>query len=151
MKTCKLNWLQNWMPPGFLKINKMAARKTTAKKIDWLNIAAIGAVVVALLFIVKRVAENIKAKKAIQQQPGETPGVPSVPGNTGVNPVNMGLNLRNGSRGQEVSILQTLLNGDGANPPLVVDGIFGAKTEAALFKIKGVKEIRLKDYTSTKK
>lgn len=130
----------------------MAVRKTTAKKIDWLNIAAIGAVVIALLFIVKRVAENIKARKAIiQQQPGETPGVPGVPGNTGINPVNMGLNLRNGSRGQEVSILQTLLNGDGANPPLVVDGIFGAKTEAALFKIKGVKEIRLKDYTSTKK
>lgn len=125
----------------------MATRKTTAKKIDWLNVAAIAATIIAALFIIKKVVENIRLKRL--QKEVETTPIPG--GNTGTNPVNMGLLLKNGSRGQEVGILQSLLNGDGANPPLVEDLIFGAKTEAALFKIKGVKEIRLKDYTSTKK
>ncbi len=40
--------------------------------------------------------------------------------------------LQRGSTGPAVSVLQQRLNEEGATPPLEVDGIFGAKTEAAV-------------------
>jgi hypothetical protein len=40
--------------------------------------------------------------------------------------------LQRGSSGPSVAALQQRLNEKGANPPLEVDGIFGAKTEAAV-------------------
>jgi peptidoglycan hydrolase-like protein with peptidoglycan-binding domain len=44
----------------------------------------------------------------------------------------MGLILASqGSTGDPVKQLQTMLNFVGANPPLTVDGIFGSKTKAA--------------------
>jgi hypothetical protein len=48
-----------------------------------------------------------------------------------------------GSTGNDVTELQKILNKKGAK--LVVDGKFGAKTEAALFKYFGVKSITLID------
>ncbi len=40
--------------------------------------------------------------------------------------------LRRGSVGPEVARVQTLLNARGASPALATDGVFGAKTEAAV-------------------
>lgn len=131
----------------------MATRKTTAKKIDWLNVAAIAATIIAALFIIKKVVENIRLKRL--QKEAEKAPPPSTPipgGNTGINPLDMGKLLKKGVNGQEVAALQTFLVADGATlPKFGVDGKFGAETEAALMQVKGVKEIRLKDYTSTKK
>ena len=49
------------------------------------------------------------------------------------------LKLSKGMRGLEVGLLQKKLGG------LVVDGIFGEKTEKRLVEVKGVKEITLND------
>lgn len=54
--------------------------------------------------------------------------------------------LKKGSTGAEVAELQRMLNADGATPQLVVDGIFGVKTEAALMQIKGVNSTSLSIY-----
>lgn len=53
--------------------------------------------------------------------------------------------LKNGSRGQDVKCLQTLLNEHGYN--LVVDGIFGKKTEQALkdFQAKHIDACKMVD------
>ena len=40
--------------------------------------------------------------------------------------------LKKGSKGADVSALQTVLNENGANPPLVLDGDFGPKTDASV-------------------
>jgi peptidoglycan hydrolase-like protein with peptidoglycan-binding domain len=49
----------------------------------------------------------------------------------------MSLLLKNGSTGPNVMLLQTLLNFVGAaQPPLVLDGIFGPKTKAAVLKFQ---------------
>lgn len=53
---------------------------------------------------------------------------------------NNDLKLSKGMRGLEVGLLQKKLGG------LVVDGIFGQKTEDKLFQVKGVKEITLNDF-----
>jgi peptidoglycan hydrolase-like protein with peptidoglycan-binding domain len=45
--------------------------------------------------------------------------------------------VRRGSTGAEVRTLQTRLNEDGAEPALVVDGIFGPKTQAAVIAFQG--------------
>jgi len=45
--------------------------------------------------------------------------------------------VRQGSRGPDVESLQTRLNEDGATPPLVVDGIFGPLTRAAVVAFQG--------------
>lgn len=50
---------------------------------------------------------------------------------------NNDLKLSKGMRGLEVGLLQKKLGG------LVVDGIFGQKTEDKLMQVKGVKEITL--------
>jgi len=52
---------------------------------------------------------------------------------------NKDLKLSKGMRGLEVGLLQKELGG------LVVDGIFGEKTEKRLVEVKGVKEITLND------
>jgi len=52
---------------------------------------------------------------------------------------NNALKLSKGMRGLEVGLLQKKLGG------LVVDGIFGQKTEDKLMQVKGVKEITLND------
>jgi hypothetical protein len=52
---------------------------------------------------------------------------------------NNDLKLSKGMRGLEVGLLQKQLGG------LVVDGIFGQKTEDKLMQVKGVKEITLKE------
>lgn len=52
---------------------------------------------------------------------------------------NNDLKLSKGMRGLEVGLLQKKLGG------LVVDGIFGQKTEDKLMQVKGVKEISLKE------
>ncbi len=52
---------------------------------------------------------------------------------------NNDLKLSKGMRGLEVGLLQKKLGG------LVVDGIFGQKTEDKLVQVKGVKEITLKE------
>lgn len=52
---------------------------------------------------------------------------------------NNDLKLSKGMRGLEVGLLQKKLGG------LVVDGIFGQKTEDKLMQVKGVKEITLKE------
>jgi hypothetical protein len=52
---------------------------------------------------------------------------------------NNALKLSKGMRGLEVGLLQKKLGG------LVVDGVFGQKTEDKLMQVKGVKEITLND------
>lgn len=44
----------------------------------------------------------------------------------------MNILLRTGSSGRDVAVLQEGLNREGADPPLVVDAVFGRKTAAAL-------------------
>lgn len=65
--------------------------------------------------------------------------------------VNQNFPLKRGSVGQRVETLQSFLNsrinGTGLQP-LVVDGIFGAKTEQALYAIKGVKQVSEQMYNS---
>ena len=57
--------------------------------------------------------------------------------------------LKNGSRGNEVKILQSTLNKTGQTAiPLVVDGIFGTKTEAALYEKVGLKQLTKNQYTA---
>ena len=46
-------------------------------------------------------------------------------------------NLQRGSSGPEVEALQQRLNARGAAPQLVVDGVFGARTEAAVIAFQG--------------
>jgi peptidoglycan hydrolase-like protein with peptidoglycan-binding domain len=61
---------------------------------------------------------------------GELPGLglgPAGPGTLTAHPL-----LRRGATGDAVRELQSKLNGFGATPPLVVDGIFGPLTEGAL-------------------
>jgi len=58
-----------------------------------------------------------------------------------VQPINENLVLANGSRGQEVAKLQSLLG-------VVSDGIFGNVTENALYAKKGVKQVSLKQYAT---
>ena len=53
---------------------------------------------------------------------------------------NNDLKLSKGMRGLEVGLLQKKLGG------LVVDGIFGQKTEDKLMQVKGVKEITLNNF-----
>jgi hypothetical protein len=53
---------------------------------------------------------------------------------------NKDLNLSKGMRGLEVGLLQKQLGG------LIVDGVFGQKTEDKLVQLKGVKEITLNDF-----
>lgn len=73
-------------------------------------------------------------------------GVPST-GTVGTGGTSTGLDynrvLKNGVRGNEVSQLQSLLNMAEVNSPLVVDGIFGPKTEAKLQRLTGSKSITL--------
>lgn len=55
--------------------------------------------------------------------------------------------LKKGSSGVEVETLQKLIiQYGGALPQFGVDGIFGAETEAALLKIKGVKQISINNF-----
>lgn len=53
---------------------------------------------------------------------------------------NKDLKLSKGMRGLEVGLLQKKLGG------LLVDGIFGQKTEDKLMQVKGVKEISLNNF-----
>ena len=53
---------------------------------------------------------------------------------------NNDLKLSKGMRGLEVGLLQKKLGG------LLVDGIFGQKTEDKLMQVKGVKEITLNNF-----
>ena len=54
------------------------------------------------------------------------------PNSTGTNGIDRNKTLSYGSRGVEVKLLQEWLNNRGATPPLVIDGIFGELTKAAL-------------------
>jgi peptidoglycan hydrolase-like protein with peptidoglycan-binding domain len=70
---------------------------------------------------------------------------PNVP----VTPTETGYPIQQGSKGALVKNLQVLLNSGGATPALVVDGIFGKKTLAALQQIGGVDFISsAADYTA---
>lgn len=53
--------------------------------------------------------------------------------------------LQNGSRGAEVAELQKLLNNKQKTNPLVVDGIFGAKTENKLYSLTRFRSITLRE------
>lgn len=53
--------------------------------------------------------------------------------------------LQNGSRGAEVAELQKLLNNKQKTNPLVVDGIFGPKTENKLYSLIKHRSITLRE------
>lgn len=73
-------------------------------------------------------------------------GIAPAPGTTPAANLDYTRILGIGTRGAEVKELQRLLNADGATPPLSVDGIFGAKTQAALLAKRNVDEITLNTY-----
>lgn len=96
-----------------------------------LGLGAIGIGLISMLNGSKKTEENTGA---LPLPP--TPGPVNLPKPQPVAQINNNLQLKIGVRGAEVAKLQTLL---GINP----DGIFGPITEAALFKLKGVKSTTL--------
>jgi hypothetical protein len=56
-------------------------------------------------------------------------------------PINFELILKNGSRGEEVKLLQSYLNNMGEN--IGTDGIFGPQTQSAVLRKMGVSETTL--------
>jgi len=88
--------------------------------------------VVGIYYLVKYILKKRAEKAAATVPPASKPGTvpPSVKPATQVSV----FPLKNGSRGNEVRALQTYLNGKMPAPmaKLTVDGIFGAKTEAAV-------------------
>jgi peptidoglycan hydrolase-like protein with peptidoglycan-binding domain len=77
------------------------------------------------------VAELLAQREALGD--GELPGLgPAVLGPAGPGTLTAHPLLRRGATGDSVRELQSKLNGFGATPPLVVDGIFGPLTEGAL-------------------
>lgn len=74
----------------------------------------------------------------VEQTPAETPA-PAENANTGVKTVSVELNmLSSGNRGNQIRTAQRLLNALGYNSGSV-DGIFGAKTKAAVVKFQKAK------------
>jgi peptidoglycan hydrolase-like protein with peptidoglycan-binding domain len=82
--------------------------------------------------------------------PTPTPAPTPTPGQTSsttaptVQPIDYNLVLSRGSRGREVSLLQSYLNNIGEN--LQVDGIFGALTETSLKNRTGYSSITLNQF-----
>lgn len=100
---------------------------------------------VAGVYLVYRYIRN--AKKGTQEVPEKKPlYVIDVPAPTKINEqqFNIGTDkypLSNGSRGNNVKLLQKAINGNPSKNILIEDGIFGAKTEAALSAKTGKKSV----------
>lgn len=118
----------------------MNFKKMMTKKNLWIGGGLLAAILFYLYF-------RHKADSRIL----EYTGVSEKWNNAAQNPANLDGNkiLKKGSRGPEVSALQIMLKGEGQDlgnyGPLKdgVDGVFGDKTETALFNARGVKEITL--------
>lgn len=102
----------------------------------YIGLAAIGIGGIALATSGKK-----QAMPSGELQTGNTDVAPvnNVPA---TKPLNVKLLLKVGVTGAEVAKLQTLLN-------VGSDGVFGPMTEAALFKLKGVKQTTLESFASS--
>ncbi|NCX95181.1 MAG: peptidoglycan-binding protein [Chitinophagia bacterium] len=119
--------------------------------------AVIGGIVLLLIIIVI-VNWNVwfaKEDEPADGAPNPTGGAPTGGAAPTLPPVSSGLNtaleLKVGSRGEEVKWLQKLLNGLDSDNPLTEDGNFGAKTKAKLYYIAGVNSTTLADAAGFKK
>jgi len=121
---------------------------------DTKNIAIAAGIIAAIALIVYMLKNG--KMKAISNAIN-TPSIPGVAQPTGGYGPNTGIGggllderriLGRGTKGGEVRLLQQLLNEDGANPALAVDGDFGPKTQAALQAEVGRDEITLDEYKS---
>lgn len=98
----------------------------------------------------KKKAEKEASNQLPIEQPIEVPETPKITTppikkpTTSPSVLNRLLILKNGSRGNEVKVLQRKLGVD-------TDGIFGEKTQSALLKAKGVKSITLNQFDSNVK
>lgn len=105
----------------------------------------VSAGILGFMYWRKKKAEREASNQLPIEEPTEVPQIPktatppiTVP-NTSAPTLNRTLTLKNGSRGNEVKELQKKLGVDS-------DGIFGAKTESALLRAKGVKSISLNQF-----
>ncbi len=83
-----------------------------------------------------------KAKVKKDNTPATAPPPANTPAPTPtITPAVSAYPLKSGSKGALVKELQNILNDAGASPALVVDGIFGPKTQSALVKFYGKTQI----------
>lgn len=150
------------------------AKAGNRKGIDVVNVLLALVGIFLLYMVIKRIVLIIQKNK--DNQVNEIPG--SKPGDIATTPIpkpepslDIDKWLKRGDKGREVTELQKLMNADidrinkGRNkvyagtfipayPKLVIDGIFGSKTEAALVEItslnlgagKGIKQTSIRRY-----
>lgn len=111
------------------------------KKKTIIIISIIAAIVVAIIVVI--ISKKKKITKEIEaNEKGTDTNVTSLVTPTPYLIINAAFPLNYGSKGKQVAHIQKWLNGGVVNPPyavnypqLVVDGILGAKTKAALTKV----------------
>lgn len=113
------------------------------KVITGVSVASV--LTLGIILIVKKVKKNRElAQNDVIELPIENTNSGGSAPKAIATPINKNLVLKKGSKGKEVKTLQTLMK-------ISADGIFGSQTEAKLMALKGVKQISLNAYPTTKK
>ncbi len=127
------------------------ALRNKKNKIDFLNIFLIGAIFATVAILVSELVKMLKKRKeqSAESLPQTTTQAVEI-----VQEIDYDKTLQFGTNAKpEIKVLQTWINADGgrdeSGKPLVIDGLFGAKTQGALYDLKGVKKITLNQYRTT--